>query len=215
MAGSPAATIDPAGHRLADAQGFKLASDAWRTRTARADSNAAALANAAYFFKLSDKAFTISLLERSLTLEPANKEVGARLGDEYALAIMGVTMVNKNGFPLEADPRHAQSALARQAREALNSSQNPYALAKAGYMLSLQGAILRSMGKLGFDTAPLAEGALQRAVSIAPGDRDVANYQAHHRAIQRENPDRDRSAGRPLITQKARTLDSTPQRPSN
>jgi len=34
-------------------------------------------------------------------------------------------MVNKNGFPLEADPRHAQSALARQAREELNSSQNP------------------------------------------------------------------------------------------
>lgn len=184
LAGSPAATIDAAGHRLADPQGFQLASEAWRARTARPEVNAAALANAAYFFKLSDKAFTISLLERALILEPTNREFGARVGDEYALAIMGVTMVNKNGFPLGVDPRQTQSAFARQAREALTTSRNPYVLAKAGYMLSFQGAILRGTGKLAFDTAPLAEAALQRAVSLAPGDRDVANYLAQHRAIQ-------------------------------
>lgn len=57
-------------------------------------------------------------------------------------------------------------------------------LAKAGYMLAFQGAILRGTGKLAFDTAPLAEAALERAVSLAPGDREVANYQAQHRALQ-------------------------------
>src|ERR1041385_3788423 len=129
LAGSPAATIDAAGHRLADPQGFRLAS----------------------------------------SQEPANKEIGARLGDEYALAIMGVTMVNQNGFPLGADPSQTQSVLA-----------------KAGYMLSFQGAILRGAGKLAFDTAPLAESTLQRAVSLAPGDPDVANYLEQHHAIQRE-----------------------------
>src|SRR4249919_679635 len=55
LAGAPAATIDAAGHYLADPQGFKLASAAWRAQTARRDINAKALANAAYFFKLSDK----------------------------------------------------------------------------------------------------------------------------------------------------------------
>lgn len=184
LAGSPAATIDAAGHRLADPQGFRLASDAWRARTARSDTDGAALANAAYFFKLSDKAFTIRLLERALILEPTNKEFGARVGDEYALAIMGITMVNKNGFPLGADPRETQSMSAKQAREALTTSRNPYLLAKAGYMLSFQGAILRNTGKLAFDTGPLAEAALLRAVSLAPDDRDVANYLAQHRAIQ-------------------------------
>jgi hypothetical protein len=146
LAGSPAATIDAAGHRLADPQGFRLAS----------------------------------------SQEPANKEIGARLGDEYALAIMGVTMVNQNGFPLGADPSQTQSVLAKQAREALNTLRNPYVLAKAGYMLSFQGAILRGAGKLAFDTAPLAESTLQRAVSLAPGDPDVANYLEQHHAIQRE-----------------------------
>ena len=186
LAGSPAATIDAAGHRLADPQGFRLASNAWRAQTARQDIDAAALVNAAYFFKLSDKGFTISLLERALTQEPANKEIGARLGDEYALAIMGVTMLNQNGFPLGADPSQTQSVLAKQAREALNTLRNPYVLAKAGYMLSFQGAILRGAGKLAFDTAPLAESTLQRAVSLAPGDPDVANYLEQHHAIQRE-----------------------------
>ena len=55
------------------------------------------------------------MLERALTQQPANKEISTRLGDEYALAIMGVTMVNKNGFPLGADPSQTRSVLAKQA----------------------------------------------------------------------------------------------------
>ena len=185
LARTPAATIDAGGHRLADTRGFRLASDAWRAQVAKQDIDAVALVNAAYFFKLSDKAFTISLLERALTLEPDDKETGARLGDEYALAIMGVTMVNKNGFPLGTDPGETRSAMAKQAREALKTSRNPYVLAKAGYMLSFQGSILHYAGKLAFDTAPLAENALQRAVSLAPGDPDVANYLEQHHEMQR------------------------------
>ncbi|HWB86995.1 MAG TPA: hypothetical protein VG675_22825 [Bryobacteraceae bacterium] len=186
LAGTPAATIDASGHRLADPEGFKLASAAWRAQAAKKIIGAAALVNAAYFFKLSDKPFTISLLERALALEPSSKEIGARLGDEYALAIMGVTMVNKNGYPLAADPVEAQSATAQEAREALQTGRNPYVLAKAGYMLSFQGTILYYSRKLAFDTAPLAEAALQRAVSLAPHDRDVANYLEQHHEMQRE-----------------------------
>jgi hypothetical protein len=186
LAGSPAATIDSAGHRLADPQGFKLASDAWRKQTARPDIGAAALANAAYFFKLSDRTFSIGLLERALMLEPGNKEIGARLGLDYALAIMGVTMVNKNGYPLGADPQQIQSPLAQLAHDALATSANPIVLAVAGYQLSFQGAILRGSGKLEFDTGPLAESVLQRAVRLAPGDPNIANLMQQHREIQRE-----------------------------
>src|SRR5271170_7253371 len=113
LAGSPAATIDAAGHSLADPRGFKLASDAWRVQVAKPAVKPAALVNAAYFFKTDDKAFTISLLERALALEPSSKEIAARLADEYALAIMGVTMINKNGYPMRADPNLTQSPLAK------------------------------------------------------------------------------------------------------
>jgi hypothetical protein len=188
LAGLPAATIDAAGHRLADPTGFKLASDAWRAQVAKPDTSAMALANAARFFKLSDKEFTISLLDRAHMLDPANKEISARLGDEYALAIMGATMVNKNGYPLASDPRLIQSAAAQQAREALNTSSDPYALAKAGYMLSWQGAVLYYSRKLSFDPSPLAEGALLRAVNLAPGDREIAYLMDQFREMQRQKP---------------------------
>ena len=184
LAGTSAATIDAAGHRLADPQGFKLASDAWRAQTAKPDVSAAALVNAAYFFRLSDKAFTINLLERAITLEPTNKEIAARLGDAYALAIMGVTMVNKNGYPLGADPAQLQSPVAKHANDALATSTNPYVLAVAGYQLSFQGAILRGSGKLAFDTGPLAESVMQRAVSLAPGDPGIASLMEQYRAIR-------------------------------
>jgi hypothetical protein len=186
LAGTSAATIDAAGHRLADPQGFKLASDAWRVQTAKPDASAATLANAAYFFKLSDKAFTISLLERAVTLEPGNKNISAGLGEAYAMAILGVTMINKNGYPLGADPATIQSPIAQQAHDALGTSKNPYVLAVAGYQLSFQGAILLGSGKLALDTGPLAESVLQRAVFFAPNDPDVANYMQQHREIQRE-----------------------------
>ena len=186
LAGASAATIDPSGHRLADPQGFKLASDAWRVQAAKAGASPATLANAAYFFRLSDKTTTIALLERALALEPANKEISGSLGESYAMAIMGVTMVNRNGYPLGSDRDQTESPAARKSYDALSASRNPYLLAVAGYKLSFQGAILRGTGRLAFDPAPLAESVLQRAVTLAPSDRDVLNYMQQHREIQRQ-----------------------------
>ena len=55
------------------------------------------------------------------------------------MAILGLTMVNRNGYPMTADPAQAESAVEKQAREALATGNNPYALAKTGYQLSFSG----------------------------------------------------------------------------
>jgi hypothetical protein len=185
-AGGPAATIDAAGHLLADPVGFKQASDAWRVQVQRTDAKAAALVNAAYFFKLSDKEFTVRLLERALALDPGNIETAARLGDEYALAILGVTMVNKNGYPLRVDPSLTGSGFAMQARAVLKTSQNPYLLAKAGYQLAWQGGVLFGTGQLSFDPNPVAEEALTRAARIAPNDEGVKFYMQQYREMRQQ-----------------------------
>jgi hypothetical protein len=52
-------------------------------------------------------------------------------------------------------------------------------------MLSWQGAILRYSRKLAFDPATLAESAINRAVSLAPADREVAAYLQMHQELQR------------------------------
>jgi hypothetical protein len=99
LAGTPQATIDPSGYYLADAQGYSLASEAWRRQAGKPDAKPAVLANAAFFFKTKDKEYTVKLLQRAVGRDPNNKETGARLGDEYALIILGVTLVNRNGYP--------------------------------------------------------------------------------------------------------------------
>lgn len=174
MAGRPAATIDAKGHRLADPRGFELASEAWWAQAVKPDAHVATLVNAAFFLKLAEKESSIELLEKALTLKPSNKETAARLGDEYALAILGITMVNKNGLPTAADPSDYDGDVARRARQALNLSINPVVLAKAGYQIAFQGGVLTAMHKIEFDPQPLAKAIVARAVSLAPGDAEVA-----------------------------------------
>jgi hypothetical protein len=196
LAGSPQATIDASGYSLADPQGYKLAAEAWRAQAEKTDAKAAVLVNAAYFFKTDDREYTVSLLRRALTLNPQSKEIGARLGDEYALIILGITLENRNHYPLRADRTLAQSGLAQSAREALENSRNPYVLAKAGYMLAWQGAILYASGQMPFDPLPLATGAAERAVGFAPGQQDVAAFRQQVRELER-------MAGRTGRTKKA------------
>lgn len=185
LAGGPAATIDASGHRLADPRGFEQASEAWWQQAVKRDARSATLINAANFFKVADKEASIELLEKALALEPKSKETAARLGDEYALAILAVTMVNKNGLPMSADPPEYQNDVARRARQALNVSRNAFVLAKAGYQIAFQGGVLAGLRKIEFDPAQLAEAMLARAVSIAPKDPEVAAYRDQVRELNK------------------------------
>lgn len=185
LAGGPSATIDAAGHKLADPEGFRLASDAWREQVARQPQNTSVLVNAAYFFKLSDMPLTLQLLERAVALRPGDKAFGALLGDQYAAALLGVTMVNGNGYPLAADPKLAQGTEAQKARAAIEVSRNPYVLAKAAYTTTFQSSILLGMKLLAYDYGQLADGWADRAVTLAPGDREVAAMRDAQRELRR------------------------------
>jgi hypothetical protein len=173
LAGAPSATIDA----KADPRGFKLASDAWWAQAIKPDARAATLVNAANFYKLADKESSIELLEKALLLEPKSKDIALRLGDAYALAILGITMINKDGLPTAADPESFDGDVARRARQALNLSNNPFVLSKAAYQIAFQGRALQAMHKIEFDPQPLAEATAVRAVSLAPKDTDIADYQ--------------------------------------
>ncbi len=173
LAGGPSATIDAE----ADPRGFKLASDAWWAQAIQPDARAPTLVNAANFYRLADKESSIELLEKALALERKSKEIASRLGDAYALAILGVTKLDKSGAPTAADPESYDGDVARRARQALNLSNNPYVLAKAGYQIAIQGAALQAMHKIEFDQQRLAQATVARAVSLAPKDTEIARYQ--------------------------------------
>ncbi|HUI80166.1 MAG TPA: hypothetical protein VLY24_19705 [Bryobacteraceae bacterium] len=225
LAGTPQATIDLSGHYLADAQGYQLASEAWRAQAAKPGARAAVLTNAAYFFKTNDKEYTVSLLKRALALDPKSKEIGARLGDEYALIILGVTLENRNHYPLRTDRTLTESQLAKSAREALTTSRNPYVLAKAGYMLAWQGTILYASGQIPFEPMPLAISAAERAVSFAPGEQDVAAFRqnvlefermARESGRMKNSPPQDRAQAQQRLVQAAtRQKNASPLAPGS
>jgi hypothetical protein len=182
----PLVSIYPSGHALADPEGFRLASEAWRAQAAKGDARPLTLANAAYYFKFEDKPYALSLLKRALALDPHSKEIAGRLADEYVLLILGVTMLNGAAYPARSDAALTQAPLATQAREELATCSNPYLLARAGYQLLWQGDVLYYSGKLQFDPQPLAKSTLERAVSLAPEDKDIAALRAEYDKFQLE-----------------------------
>jgi hypothetical protein len=175
-----AATIDAVGPPLADPDGFRVVSDAWRSRPALPNVNPIVLRNAAFFFRLANKALAIDLFERALTTEPASQMSAGLLGGQYALAILGVTMMDQNGLPLAADPAETRSELSHKARQSLQASGNIEVLAAAGYLIAFQGGYLRRMNRLEFDSDALAESILVRAVALDPKNPRAIGPLAQH-----------------------------------
>jgi tetratricopeptide (TPR) repeat protein len=177
---SSAATIDAVSPPLADPDGFRTVSAAWRSHLALPNVSVVVLRNAAFFFRLADKALAIDLFERSLTIDPSNRESAGLLGAQYALAILGVTMMDRNGLPVGADPDEARSELSKKARQSLQASGSIEVLTSAGYLISFQGGYLRRLNRLEFDSDVLAESVLVRAVALDPNNPRAIGPLAQH-----------------------------------
>lgn len=168
IAGLSQTTIDPSGHPLADAEGYAQAKEAWLQQVETHKKTPAVMANAATFFQLPDKKLAVTMLRRGQALEPANREWSAKLGNVYSMAILGMTGMNQNGLPTDADRREAGGAFAAKARKALEDSSDADVLGVAGLILFQKGSMLHSLKKVEPDPTILAEQLLQRAHFLAP-----------------------------------------------
>ncbi len=168
------ATIDRAGHALADPAGYAQASALWLEEARRHEKSATVLRHAARFFQLSDKQRAVSLLRQAQHAEPGNRELSAQIGYVYALAILGVDMINQNGLPISHNLEEARGDFALRAVDALKASTDAITVGIAGtvvgqYGLMLTG-MLRGTGKFAVDYFPLAEALLGRAREIDPAN---------------------------------------------
>jgi len=164
------ATIDPAGHPLADQEGYAKVKALWLEQAEKHKDNAVLLANAAWFFKLPDKPIAARLLKRARAVDPGNQKWSELLGFVYAVGIVGLTGMNQNGFPTAADPDEARGSFAQQAREELAKSQDAAVVGAAGNRLWFLGSILSASGKAPPDCLDLAEQLLARAQALDPGN---------------------------------------------
>ncbi len=175
IVGLSEATIDAAGHSLADKDGYDQVSALWQEQVARHPGDVAVLGHAAKFFQLSNKEYTTSLLKRAQQIEPNNREWPGKVGYVYALAILGVDMMNQNGLPTSHNPDEAKSRFAVDARDQLNASADPVVVGGAGRILGLYGLMLtgrfRGSGQFTVEYASLAEALLIKAQGLEPGNR--------------------------------------------
>lgn len=166
------ATIDRAGHALADKAGYEQASTLWIEQARRHENSAAVLRHAARFFLLSDKERALSLLKQAQHAAPANRELSSRIGYVYALAILGVDMINSNGLPTSHNPAEAKGDFAMRAIDELNKSSDAIVLAQAGMIVGQYGLMLTAMqpGNFTVDYVPLSEAFLIKAQALEPAN---------------------------------------------
>jgi len=166
------ATIDRAGHSLADVIGYDQASALWMQEARLHKDSAVVLSHASRFFQLSNKERAISLLKQAQIAAPGNREVASQLGYVYALTILGVDMVNGNGFPMSADVKEAQGDFARRALADLKTSTDVLVIANAAWVAGQYGVILTGImpGKFTIDYFPVVEDLFNRALELDPNN---------------------------------------------
>jgi len=168
------ATIDRAGHALADPSGYAQASALWLEQARRHETSAAVLRHAAKFFQLSDKERAVALLRQAQRAEPGNRELAAQIGYVYALAILGVDMINQNGLPISHNLEEARGDFALRAVGELKASPDAITVGVAGTIVGQYGLMLSGMfrgtGRFAVDYFPLAEAFLGHAREIEPAN---------------------------------------------
>lgn len=166
------ATIDAAGHALADMNGYAEAARLWTEQAQRHGNDPTVLGNAARFFQLSDKEQAAALLKGAQRAAPQDVQWSGRLGYLYAIAILGVDMMNQNGLPMSHSPAEAKSAFATHAREELERSSDANVVGTAGSILAQYGLMMGGMFRERFavDYAPLAEALLLKAQALDPAN---------------------------------------------
>jgi hypothetical protein len=102
-------TIDPAGHPLADADAYAEGKKLWLAQVAAHKDDPRVLIHAARFFRLPERVLALDLLKQAIRLSPGDV-TAAELGYTYAITILGITMINNNGLPMNADPVAAAGA---------------------------------------------------------------------------------------------------------
>ena len=91
--GNPVGIIREKNDRLADAEGYSMAAKLWRDQIGRSTAKAETFRNAGEFFKWSDPAAALKIIEDASKRYPQNVLLGGSKGSMYAYALTGASTV--------------------------------------------------------------------------------------------------------------------------
>src|SRR5579872_461535 len=154
----------------ADPDGNAEASRLWREQIQKPGASPKILANAAWFFKISDRSQARTLIERASQIDPADHQVARVRGMLDVLAWLGVTELQRNDVITAFDPNLRKSAASTQALEEIESSQDAALVASAGQFLLQQFDPAFQAALDDQDPLELAERWVQKARQLEPGN---------------------------------------------
>ena len=160
--GEPSSTLENT------SRNFMLVKNAWLAQVAKPGVTGAVLANAANYFRPSEPSRSIELLIRARSVEPANPNWTAALGQMYAFQLSGIKGLNQNGFPVEFDVKHAMSAEVQSMRAGLLASNDAELIGAVASGLAGQGLIAGAMTGRRDEIFSLTEQFIERAETLEP-----------------------------------------------
>lgn len=163
--------------RSHDPEGYAQVRAVWEAHVSKPDASTAVLANAASFFSVAEKPLAEQLLLRAQTLEadgphPRRRDGiyyapwAERLGEMYALGILGSSDALEGNVVREVDPDAARGPFAAHARAVLDATEDTSLVVAAGRLLVRNAPRIAS--PLGFDVAALGRAYLERAIALDP-----------------------------------------------
>jgi beta-lactamase regulating signal transducer with metallopeptidase domain len=162
-----------------DPEGYARLRALWMAHVSRTDASTAVLANAAFFFSVAEKPLAEQLLLRARALDadgpqPRRRDGvyypswAERLGELYALAIVGSNDALEGNVVRGVDPDAARGPFATHARATLDAADSAAVLTAAGRVLTLNARNIDKVQALGFDVAALGRTYLERALALDP-----------------------------------------------
>lgn len=140
LADTPEVTIDPAGHDLADREGYETVSAMWRALCEDRSADKQVLLNAANYFRLNDKPVAEKFLLRAGD--------AYALGELYAMGAMRVTMMNQNGLVADIGSSRRDDDYAVHAVQALQATTDRGVRESAIAFLLTRGAMVQALMKM-------------------------------------------------------------------
>ncbi len=128
----PPSTLDP----HADPEGYAAAAILWRRQTAKSDASAKTIANASFFFRLTDRATAFALVESASKQHPGDPDLARARGILDAVAIANSNPASPEALKARAeieastDSNFLAAAGESIMREPVRGSEDPLALAE-------------------------------------------------------------------------------------
>jgi hypothetical protein len=165
--------------RMGDPEGFDQARRLWKEQAAKPGATAKTIANAALFFRGTDPAEGLAILDSAAPDRPGDPDVARARGILYLAEMAGVSGIGESNNRIRLVTNGAKRALplAAKAREAIETSKDAYLVGAAGDLLTRTGALeIPGDVTFGDDDAPaLAEHWLRRARELSPSDVEWNN----------------------------------------